>query len=171
MIYVVHVLHTCRETNGQQMGKHLRRRGPKFGRPAILGIRLLQGIKSSQLRGMAPWSAAYFLDYVRNQASRRNGQIPRPLPGRPERSPAQAPLGTVLESFPSSRLEPLTKTNLGRGDPAISCGCESLERLAYLCPAEKVRGYQEDKCAQRNIAVSQSTQYLRGRRGWRRPGP
>ena len=93
------------------------------------------------------------------------------VPGRPERSPAQAPLGTVLESFPSSRLEPLTKTNLGRGDPAISCGCESLERLAYLCPAEKVRGYQEDKCAQRSIAVSQSTQYLRGRRGWRRPGP
>ena len=41
-------------TNGQQMGKHLRRRGPKFGRPAILGIRLLQGIKSSQLRGAAP---------------------------------------------------------------------------------------------------------------------
>ena len=108
---------------------------------------------------------------LRLSASRRNGQIPRLLPGRPERSPAQAPLGTVLESFPSSRLEPLTKTNLGRGDPAISCGCESLERLAYLCPAEKVRGYQEDKCAQRNIAVSQSTQYLRGRRGWRRPGP
>src|SRR6266446_6855426 len=61
-------------------------------------------------------------------------------PGRPERSPAQAPLRTVRESFPSHGSS-LSKISLCRGDPAIRFVCTSILSCHRILPGCERTGF------------------------------
>src|SRR5213083_342437 len=61
-------------------------------------------------------------------------------PGRPERLPAQAPLRTVRESFPSHGSS-LSKINLRRGDPAIRLVGHSILSCQLILPGRERTGF------------------------------
>src|SRR5207249_1954840 len=57
-----------------------------------------------------------------------------------KRSPAQAPLRTVRESFPSHGSS-LSKISLRRGDPAISFLCNSIMSCHFILPGCERTGF------------------------------
>src|ERR1051325_7168762 len=59
-----------------------------------------------------------------------------------KRLPAQAPLRTVRESFPSHGSS-LSKINLCRGDPAISFVCNSILSCHLILPGGERTGFSD----------------------------
>src|SRR6266498_1931527 len=59
-----------------------------------------------------------------------------------KRLPAQAPLRTVLESFPSHGSS-LSKINLCRGDPAIRFLCSSILSCHLISPGCECTGFSD----------------------------
>ncbi len=68
--------------------------------------------------------------------------MPPGAPGRPERSPAQAPLRTVRESFPSY-VSGLSKIHLCRGDPAIRFVFFGILSRHLILPGSKCTGFSD----------------------------
>src|SRR5262245_26099723 len=73
------------------------------------------------------------------------------IPGRPKRSPAQTPLRTVLESFPSHGSS-LSKISLAGADPAISCTFPGILSRWLTLPGSKGSGVSGGISAPRKTA-------------------